>query len=194
MPVQGLRASCCFPFPLLTATQGTSPRQLPGSLPQQSCDTGWVPYNPVLTRSRVIASVQSHQTAPLLQMPVWGPRVTHRFCLTWLQIRGPQDPLLGFEPPLQRLPELRGHLGLLKEVTEDTDEPPGGGQGKVWGASVGVGVHHPVWNSPRAAGTVWGPLREARGVISCSSSPPTRIGGGCGVRKPQASSQAWPFW
>ena len=45
-----------------------------------------------------------------------GPQVTHNFCLTWLQIRGSQDPFLGLDHLLELFTEFRKILmftGLL---------------------------------------------------------------------------------
>ena len=75
------------------------------------CPTVYLPSDAIDT---VIASDPEGKGSVLRDCPcfrrqsqVMGPLVTHNFCPTWLQIRGPPNHLLGFHYLLEKLTELR---------------------------------------------------------------------------------------
>lgn len=75
---------------------------------------------------------QSHKAAPHFRclLLLAGPRVTHKFYLTWLQIGGSRDPPLGFNYLLEQLTEPRetlvwlASLLVVKTMRRDPGEQP----------------------------------------------------------------------
>ena len=93
------------------------------------CNTSWVSYNLTqfwhcLLGGRVRSRRWRAQCAPTpLQMPVAAvaPQVAHEFCLTWLQIAGSRDPLLG-STLLEQLTELRETLAYIDQFIKGRDK------------------------------------------------------------------------